>query len=184
MRPLSRKMPILVLIEDTEQWQRDTFTPGTNEPGKGLFHMCSNSFWYNVEILENKHKSFPIMTESGSKCFLVRRFSVFYSLVTVLSFVSQFLIFDLILQKVSLCCVSKGSLRSKLTARCTYPLLGKNTEDCIFSHPGKVMPGTKADKFKWGTRQFLNDESAWTLLKILSGSFPSLFIFTSGLEGI
>lgn len=46
------------------------------------------------------------------------------------------------------------------------------------------MAGTKADKFKWGTRQILNDESAWLLLNILSGGFPSLIVFTSGLEGI
>lgn len=46
------------------------------------------------------------------------------------------------------------------------------------------MPGTKADKFKWGTRQILNYEPAWPLLKILSGGFPSLIVFTPGLEGI
>lgn len=46
------------------------------------------------------------------------------------------------------------------------------------------MPGTKADKFKWGAREILNDESAWPLLKILSGGFPFLIVFTSGLEGI
>lgn len=59
-------MPILVLREDTEQWQRDTFTPGKSEPGKGLLHMCSNTFWLNVEILEKEHKIFPVMGANAS----------------------------------------------------------------------------------------------------------------------
>lgn len=54
--------------------------------------MYNKMFWYNVEMLENVHKSFPVMIESESKCFLEKRFSVFYNLVTALSFVSQFLL--------------------------------------------------------------------------------------------
>lgn len=43
-------MPIFSVVrEDTEQGQRDTFTPGTSEPGKELFHIYSNMLWNNVE---------------------------------------------------------------------------------------------------------------------------------------
>lgn len=69
--------------------------------------MYNKMFWYNVEMLENVHKSFPVMIESESKCFLEKRFSVFYNLVTALSFVSQFLLLDPILQKVSVLCIKR-----------------------------------------------------------------------------
>lgn len=112
-------MLILVLRENTEQWQRDTFTPGTSETGEGLLHIYNKMFWYNVEILENVHKSFPVMIESESKCFLEKRFSVFYNLVTALSFVSQFLLLDLILQKISVLC--KRELEKQINCKVYIP---------------------------------------------------------------
>lgn len=84
--------------------------------------------------------------------------------------------------KRSLCCVSKGNLRSKLTAKSTSLIRKKIPRATSSAILGKSCQEPRQTNLN-GEQEILNDEPAWPLLKILSGGFPSLIVFRSGLEG-
>lgn len=112
----------------------------------------------------------------------MKRFSVFSHSSYCAELVSLFPLLDLILQKVALCSVSEGRLRGKLTAK-RASLNRKKYWRFVFSRSGKVMQGTKADKFKRETRhRFLITSVLGHCKKFSVVIFLSPIVFTSGLK--